>query len=171
LLQHHVYNLKVAEIENIFCIEPLIRIVAEHQGLNADLVIKEVTDFIIAALKSEFDVQVSSRAEKRIEFLLGAYSKEANTEKGLIDGLKTTLGKIDVPAIFEESRKVFQDAIDSSSLDQLLFIYNRKSLQSRIAHIFKLSKGEYTPLIIRLLKSEKKQAIIEALKNYLPKLP
>jgi hypothetical protein len=111
LLTHNIHTISVAEIENLFCIEPILRIISEHLALDADNKVNEVIDFLINALTSEFDVQVSSKAEKIIEYKLGAFSKEANTEQGLIDGLDTTMERINISNTYEESRILYQSAI------------------------------------------------------------
>jgi energy-coupling factor transporter ATP-binding protein EcfA2 len=96
LLQHGVFTISVAEIENLFCVEPILRIIAEHLELNPDHKVNEVKDFLIHSLNAEFEVQVSSKVEKIVEYKLGAFSKEANNEQGISNGLATTLGRIDI---------------------------------------------------------------------------
>ncbi len=170
LLANGIYTLSVAEIESLFCIEPILRIIAEHLELNPDEIVSQVIDFLTNALSAEYDVQVSSKAEKIIEYKLGAYSKKSNDEKGLVDGLSETLSRIDVSKIYNDSRAIFDDAITNKNLQHLLLIYNRKSLPDRISGIFGLSKGQYGKLLIRLLKGARQQEIIDALKGYLPEL-
>lgn len=167
---HNIQTISVAEIENLFCIEPILRIVSEHLELNPDTKVNEVIDFLIDALTTEFDTQVSSKAEKVIEYKLGAFSKEVNTEQGLVDGLSTTLNRIDIHAIYEEARVLYQSAIDDRNLEQLLLIYNRKTLPNRISEIFGLANGEYGKLLVRLLKGSRQNEIVTALKKYLPDL-
>jgi energy-coupling factor transporter ATP-binding protein EcfA2 len=167
---HNIHTISVAEIENLFCIEPVLRILAEHLELDPNAKVNEVIDFLITSLTAEFDVQVSSKAEKIIEYKLGAFSKESNSELGIQDGLNTTIGRIDIPVTYEETRVAFQTAIDSRDLGQLLLIYNRKSLPNRISGIFGLASGEYGKLLIRLLKGSKQIEIITALKQFLPEI-
>jgi energy-coupling factor transporter ATP-binding protein EcfA2 len=167
---HNIYTISVAEIESLFCIEPLIRIISEHLELNVEQKINEVIDYLISSLNSEFNVQVSSKAEKIVEYKLGAYSKESNSEQGLKDGLDTTLSRIDIPTIYETTRATYQDAIDNRNLEQLLLIYNRKSLPNRISSIFGLANGEYGKLLVRLLKGTRQNEIVNALKQFLPEL-
>ena len=138
--------------------------------LDANSKVNEVIDFLIASLKSEFDLQVSSKAEKIIEYQLGAFSKESNSKQGLQDGLNTTVGRIDIPVTYEETRLAFQTAIDERNLEQLLLIYNRKTLLNRLSGIFGLANGEYGKLLVRLLKGSRQTEIIEALKQYLPEI-
>src|SRR5690606_32396387 len=112
---------------------PILRIIAEHLELSPDEKVNEVIDFLIQSLNGEFEVQVSSKAEKIVEYRLGAFSKEANNEPGLIDGLTTTLGRIDIPNIYDQTRARFQNAADSRDLGEPLLIYNRKSVTNRIS--------------------------------------
>lgn len=170
LRNHDIHTISVAEIENLFCIEPILRVVSAHLALNSDEKVNEVIDFLINSLNSEFDLQVTSKSEKIIEYKLGAYSKESNSQQGLIDGLNTTLSRIDIGAIYAETRILYQTAIDSRDLKKLLLIYNRKSLPGRISGIFGLANGEYNKLLIRLLKGSRKNEIVNGLKQYLPEL-
>ena len=170
LLGHNIHTISVAEIESLFCIEPILRIISEHLELDADIKVNEVIDYLIESLTAEFELQVSSKAEKIIEYQLGAFSKASNTEQGIIDGLNTTMGRIDIPATYETSRVLYQSVIDARNLEQLLLIYNRKSLPNRISSIFGLANGEYGKLLVRLLKGSRQNEIILALKEYLPEL-
>ncbi|SHG11673.1 AAA domain-containing protein, putative AbiEii toxin, Type IV TA system [Flavobacterium fluvii] len=170
LRKHGIFTISVAEVENLFCIEPLIRIISNHLHLDADIKVNEVINFLIDALSTEFNTQVSSKAEKIIEYKLGAFSKESNSEQGLVDGFNTTIGRINIPLAYETARVQYQSAIDNRDIEQLLLLYNRKSLPNRISSIFGLTNGEYGKLLVRLLKGNQQNEIITALKNYLPKL-
>jgi len=166
---HGICTIPVAEIESLYCIEPIIKILATHLELNPNETFDKVVDFFIDALKQEFDIQVSSKAEKIIEYRLGAFSKKDHSIKGLSDGLGETMSRIDIEKIYSECSLLFQKAIDVRDYQTLLLIYNRKSLPNRISPIFGLGKGEYEKLLVRLLKGTRKQEIIESMKPYLPK--
>lgn len=68
-----IYTINVAEVENLFCIEPILRIVAGNQHLDANTTIAAVTTFIIGCLTAEFETQITNRAEREIQFRLNAY--------------------------------------------------------------------------------------------------
>jgi hypothetical protein len=170
LLSHGIHTIPVAEIENLFCVEPVLRIIAEHLELDADIIVNEVIDFLCNALNSEFDVQVSSKVEKIVEYKLGAYSKEGNNQKGVDDGLQTTIGRINIPIIYTTTETIYREAIDERDIQKLLLIYNRKSLPDRISGIFGLGNGQYGKLLVRLLKGSRKAELIEALKENLPEI-
>jgi len=163
-----IITVNIAEVENLFCIEPLLRIVAANQHLDADKTVKNVTDFIIDCLKKELDVQITNRAEREIQFKLNAYTKLDHSEKGLTDGLNKILATIDIAKIYSDSRHLYEQAIKENSLEKALRLYNRKNLHSRISGKFGLKDGEYIQIILRLLKNDKKKEIIDAIKKFTP---
>ncbi len=171
LLTHGIETIAVAEIENIFCVESALRVVAEHLTQDPNQVVEKVAQYIRSALASELELQTSSMAERRIQYLLGAFSKSSNDKQGLTSGLGVTLGRIDVDVIYGECKSEFDKAIASNSLDELLRVYNRKSLPARISGILGLANGEYKTLLVRLMKGPKRQAVTTALQKYLPTLP
>lgn len=170
LISHSIHAIAVAEVENIFCVEGVVRIVANHLEQDPDDVVRKVTEFVTSALTNEIDVQVSSMAERKIQYLLRAFSKSENNKTGLVNGLDITLRRIDIEDIYSECQSVFENAISSNSLDELLRIYNRKSLVKRLSALFGLANGEYKKLLIRLMKSTKQQSIVSALQCYLPRV-
>jgi hypothetical protein len=170
LLAHGIQTIAVAEIENVFCVESVVRVVAEHLTQDPDQAVDKVTQYIRSALASELELQISSMAERRIQYLLGAFSKSSNDKAGLSNGLGVTLGRIAVDGIYNECKDEFEKAIASNSLDELLRVYNRKSLPTRISGLLGLANGEYKRLLVRLMKGPKRQAMVTALQKYLPTL-
>lgn len=163
-----IYTINVAEIENLFCIEPILRIVAANQHLDINATVAAVTAFIINCLIDEFEVQVTNRAQREIQFRLNNYTKAAHTEQGLTDGMTSVLHSIDIAAIYGESKALYQQAIDENSLEKALRLYNRKNLPKRISPSFGLANNEYANIVVRLLKSERKAEIIAAIQNFTP---
>ena len=170
LQQSGIYTIGVAEVENLFCIEPLIRIVASHLNLNQDSVVAQVTNLIVDSLGNELEAQIVKHAEREIQFRLNAFNKAGNTEQGLTDGLNRLLGTFDVHSIYSNSKLIFQSALQERNLEKVLKIYNRKSLAGRVSSIFGLKDGEYPNIVIRMLKSEKREQMVNSLRSYMPLL-
>jgi selenocysteine lyase/cysteine desulfurase len=80
------------------------------------------------------------------------------------------LGRIDIPTIYGQTRTRFQDAVNARELNELLLIYNRKSLTNRISGIFGLKNGQYDKLLVRLFKGSRKEELIQAMRLYLPQI-
>ncbi len=163
-----IYTINVAEIENLFCIEPILRIVAANQHIDANATVAAVTTYIINSLTAEFDVQVTNRAQREIQFRLNAYTKAGDTEQGLTDGMNAVINSIDIATIYAECRTLYQQAIDENSLEKALRLYNRKNLPKRISASFGLANNEYANIVVRLLKSDKKAEIVSAIQNFTP---
>jgi len=165
-----VFTIDVAEVENLFCIEGIVRIVAKHLGLDENQKVNEVTTFVIEELKNEFDIQVTNHAERQIQFKLNSYVKKSHSDQGLRDGFSEVVSRIDPDALYAASRDLFNRAINDRSLETALKIYNRKKLPHRIAPILGLRDGEYTKLVMRLMNGPLKEEIINAFRRYLPTL-
>lgn len=78
------------------------------------------------------------------------------------------VNSIDIPQIYNQSKQKIDAIVTSQDYDNLLKIYNRKSLHLQISGILKLSSNEYPKLILRMMKTDKKERIIEALKKHMP---
>jgi len=168
LTAQRIFTVEVAEIENLLCIEPLLRIVAENQHQDPDGIVQTVTDFIINEMQSELDTQVTNHAQREIQYQLNKYVKTAHTLAGLENGLTDLLATVDIPTIYANSSALFEEAINERSLAKALLIYNRKNISSRISPLFGLGAGEYVKIIFRMLKSTEKARIVAALQSVLP---
>lgn len=165
-----IFVVDVAEIENLLCIPPLLKIVAENQVKNVDETLKRVTDFVINKLKDDFERQVSFRSALEINYKLNAYNQKAVGKDNLKKAINELTSTIDVDEIYNRNTALYQRIIDNNDLVSALKFYTNKGLLPSISPIFSLANKEYANLIIRLLKTERKKAIVEALKLFLPSL-
>jgi ABC-type cobalamin/Fe3+-siderophores transport system ATPase subunit len=167
--QNHIKVCDVAEIENLLLTPELIALVARHQGhADATEFIEATVNFVITHLQREFDKEVSYTTSLEINYRLNAFNKKKlglAAIKQAVTDLSTT---IDVDAIYERHRALYQDIIDRRDLKAALRHYTNKGLLPNMSNILKMGKGEYDKLIIRLLKTDKKAEIVAALKQYVP---
>ena len=77
---------------------------------------------------------------------------------------------IDVDKMYNAVEVKVNKIIADKNLDELLKIYNRKSLHQRVSKIYNLSNNEYPQLVLRLLKTDKKDVIVNALRKHMPQL-
>ncbi len=170
LAAHGVEILAFAEIENLLCTEKLVTLVATRLSLSEADVLAAVTKYVSDALKSELDSQIAMRAQRRIRYQLSQYSAISLTESGLQQGVTTLIGTLSVPSLWSEAQQTINDAITNNHLNDLLRVYNRKSLSERISVCFGLKKGEYPALVLRLLKGPDAELFAAALRSVLPVL-
>ncbi|HEY2711390.1 MAG TPA: AAA family ATPase [Chthoniobacterales bacterium] len=165
-----VHVLKFAEVENLLCTESLVGAVAAQMSLDAATTIASVELYIREALNSELDMQIVMRAERSIRYHLSRYSRTTPDESGLQQGLNDLLNTLNVNSAIAEARATFANAIASAGLNELLKVYNRKSIVDRISSCFGLATCEYPVMVIRLLKGTDGKTFTAHLKNELPAL-
>jgi hypothetical protein len=166
-----IFVISVAEVENLFCVEPLLRLVAENQHMNIDETVNAAKEYITNALTQELETQITNDAEKEIRYKLSAFVKTDSSEAGLANGLATLLQSVDIHALYEISRQKFQTAIDREDYSAILRVYNRKRISERISPTFNLAHRDYVNILLRMLNTGRKSEIVAAILPYLPDLP
>ena len=170
LSKNNISVLNVAEIENLLCIEGVIGVVSEHLGLDKNNVIQSVKNFVLEEFTKEYDYQLAEACEGEIKFRLNCYKRQNNTKEGLKEGLKTLIEGIDDEKIYNDCKARVDKMLSKNDLNSILSIYNRKNIHKRIAPYFGLKEGEYINLVIRLLKTKKKEELVYELSKVVPPL-
>lgn len=164
-----VETLNVAEVENLYLLEPIVRIVAQHLAMNDEDVVEKVKKFVFSEFVNEKEVQLKELCSRSIAFKLQQFAKpRENGLQDLKDGLANTMNSIDVEKIYNDNKKLINDVIQTNDYSKLLSIYNRKSLHKRVANIFNLTPNGYPNLVLNLLKTEKREELLKALKTEMP---
>ena len=144
----------------------LTKIVSVKLGRDPDEDSNSVESFVIKKLKSELEKQVSLHVASEIKFQLNCFNDKATGKDNLESALSSLTNNIEVAKIYNEKEALFTEAIESSDYLKLLKIYNRKSLASQISSIFGLQKDELAKMVLRLVNSEYKEEVKQALKPY-----
>lgn len=165
-----VHVLKLAEIENLFCVESLVQFAAGQLKLDATTTVEAVRSFVLDAFKGESEAQVVMRADRRIRYHLSKYSTASADEAGLSQGLQVLLATLNVEEMVAQSRKIVNDAIANGTLNCMLTVYNRKKLGDRISTCFGFKKDEYPAFVLRLLKGGDGTKIAAIWQTFLPAL-
>ena len=166
-----IYPLEVAEVENLYLLTDIQRIVAEHMALdNIPEVLKNVKNYLFNEFVKEKDAQITAICEREIQYKLSRFQKEGNDYDSLKFQFDSLVKSIDVEGIYKTVEDKVKNIITDKNFDELLKIYNRKSLHQRISAYFKLSKNEYPQLVLRLLKTEKKESIVNVLRRHMPQI-
>lgn len=166
-----VYTLNVAEVENLYLLEPLLRLVAEHLGLNPDEIADKVKCFVFKEFSKELSTQLKELCSRQISFILQKFEKpKGDSPQELKDAITATVSKIDVDRIYSENKLMVDDILNKSDYQSLLFIYNRKSLSSRVSTFFGLANNKYPSLVLNLLKTNMREEILGVLRSLMPQI-
>lgn len=168
LAEQDVHAIPFAEVENLLCNEKVVRAVAAALVQDPDTAVRAVTEYISRALTDELEVQIVLTAARRIRYQLSCYSPGSQDRAGLKQGVDTLVASLDLLSTVGEAEATFQSALANAKLDDLLKVYNRKSLADRISVCFGFKHGEYVPFVLRLLKGKESAMYVSLLRSYLP---
>lgn len=179
--QVNIYSPNLAEIENFFLIEKVIKIVARNLKFNEDDVFQIAKDKIIALFMQEKEKQAYEYARYIIrKNLIRAVDKKfdsfdefnKNYAKLLIkDEAEELRVQTQNQQIYNEILERFQHYIDDSNYEEILKVFNYKGLlgNSGIFKEVEFDKKAYIRYIKRLLKdnSEIAEELRQAMKEYI----
>lgn len=164
----NIFPLNVAEVENILCVPELLKLVATYLKLDPQKIYQQVSDFVIELVSTNLEDQASKRSASKIEFKLNMFDAKAKGKTDLATALTSLVDSIDVNKIYNENSNLYQNIITAKNYKKALLFYNNKGLSKMISSFFSLNPGGYRDLIVRLLSTEHKDAIVSGLKNYTP---
>lgn len=166
LEQSSIYVLEVAEVENLFCTEEVLKVVSERLARDSIADFSAVSNKIFSRLQSELDTQVSLHVSNEIKFKLNVFDVTKKGAASINAALQCLVKNIDVSQMYIDTNKRFVDVLESKDYKKLLALYNRKSLCSQVSALLGLSNGSLPETVLRLLKSDCKESIAIALKPY-----
>lgn len=168
LAQHGIHSLSVAEIENLICIDEIVREVCSSLILDFEKTKEKVHSFIISRLREEQEVQVARRTASEVHFRLNSFNESIRNLDEIKGEIEKTVGNIKVEEIYQSNYDLFTKIVDDVDFVEALRYFNRKSLPRQISSQFNLKNGEYENIVLRLMKTKKKTSIVEALSSFTP---
>lgn len=167
-LTQDIHALPFAEVENLLCTECLVAAAGEQLQQEPSQAVMRVTEYISRSMGEELEAQIVIRAARRVRYHLSCYSPTAATLPGLQSGVDRLVSSLDLASITAEAESTLKEALASQKLDEILKVYNRKSLADRVSTCFGLNHGEYKALVFRMLKGPKREQMVAGLRTFLP---
>lgn len=156
LAENHIFVLGVAEVENLFCTEEIMRIINHHLDKPDENAINASCAYIQEQFNSNKNEQIDSATLTELKYRInGARNKDKVTE---------------VIASYEAlSRNITEKFTHANSNDAILRVFNHKGLASSIGTNFGLLQGNaYKELVVALFRGKKHEEIKAALQPYMP---
>lgn len=169
LERHQIFAIPFAEIENLLCNEQVLSHVGQVLARDPAETVRAVTDYVSRSLTAELELQVTQSAGRRIRYHLSCFTPLSNDRAGLQAGVDALLARLNIPAIVADCEARFQAALQNQKLDDILKIYNRKSLADQVSTCLGLKHAEYRELVFRLAKGSQSGEILSRFLNYLPR--
>jgi len=166
LEQDSIYVLNVAEVENLFCTREVLEIVSNRLARDHTADFQTVSNTIFSRLQAEIDTQVSLRVSSEVKFQLNMFDASQKGASNINGVLQALVGNIDVNQIYTDTNNLYGNVVQNKDYEQLLELYNRKSLSSQVSNSLGLANGSLPETVVRLAKGDCKEEITNALKPY-----
>lgn len=165
-----IETLSVAEVENLFCVPEVLRVVAQKMNLPVDETIKQAKSLIFQRLQDELENQISLRVANEVQFRLNKFDGKTKGQQNIKQEVERVAQSVDVVALYADAKTQFQQVTNNEDYLGVLRLYNRKSLANQISELFKLTKNELPHHILRLTQGENAEDLRQAFLSYLPSL-
>jgi ABC-type dipeptide/oligopeptide/nickel transport system ATPase subunit len=162
-----IFVLDVAEVENLFCTQEVLALVSKQLCRKPEEDFTKVSDFVFLKLQSELEHQISLRAVSEIKFQFNdRFAGKSKGSAGINTELQNVIQGMDAEKIYTDYEQEFNQLMTSKNYQELLRLYNRKSLPSQIGSCLDLGKNSLPDLVIRMVKGSQRAAIKTALKSH-----
>lgn len=167
--EDHIYTINVAEVENLFIVEDLVRMIASHMAKDPDAVFSEIKKYVI---EERFARQINGQiceatvAEIKYKLMSAEISKKDDSEAKA--SLDATFKEISYDAIHTEIEQKFNTVLKNADYSEVIKVFNCKNISTSIGKFFGVDNKNYRPFIIALLHGGKRDDIVSALVSYLP---
>ena len=170
LREDGVFTLDVAEVENLFLVEELIRLMAKQFGEDESEAFDEVKTFVIdTKFKGLFNRQICQSVVAEIKYRLSTIEIDNKNEDNAKNSLNAGLNSINYDAIKGEKTVLFENAKNTRDYKEVLKVFNEKGIAAEVGTKLGIDKREYQAKVIKLLSTrEMHDAIVSAVSEYLP---
>lgn len=167
--EEFIYTLDVAEVENLFLVEELIRLFATHLGRDPDEVFASIKDYIVnARFAKQIDKQICQSVVAHLKYQLTSIELSKKSDDEAKASLNAALQAIDYEKTKSEQGTKFRKPLDRADYTDVLRVFNEKGLVNSIGHFFGLNDKEYCSTILALLNGNLRNEIVKAIEKYLP---
>ena len=164
-----IYALKVAEVENLFLVEDLIRLIADHLGQSPNESFAKIKEYVIhTRFAHQIDRQICQSVVAHLKYQLTAIELSKKDDDEAKNSLNTALQNIDYEKTKAEEESKFRGALCEDDYAKVLSVFNEKGLTSSIGHFLGLVDKEYCKSILALLNGKMRNEISDAISTYLP---
>jgi len=164
-----IYTLKVAEVENLFLTEELLRVVNSIMGFDNSENIDETKKYIIEErFEKQINRQICQSVVSEIKYLLTNATISSNSEEESKIALQNLTQTINYDEIKNRHEEKFRNALQTKEYKKVLEVFNAKSLSTSTGNFFGINNKGYCDFVIRHLRTEKRSDILNAIIPYLP---
>lgn len=164
-----IFTINVAEVENLFIVEGLVRLIASHMAKDQGAVFEAVKKYVIEdRFAKQLNGQICEGTVAQIKYKLMCAEISKKNESEAKSSLDAAIAGINYDAIRAEQEQKFQAALQGGEYAEAIKVFNCKNISTSVGHFFDIDNKGYCSLVIALLHGDKHDDIVNALAPYLP---
>ena len=168
--EDNIFTLEVAEVENLFLTEELLKVINNILEFNDNSQIERIKKYIIEErFAKEINKQICEAIVSELKFKLNTASISKVNEEKAKETLDKAFNEISYDNIKIEQTHKFKQILDSHVYKDILKVFNCKSLSKSIGRFWGIDNKEYQNFVLRQIKGKSANDIINAIIPYLPK--
>ncbi len=165
----NIFTINVAEVENLFITEELIRLMAEHMGKDASNVFDEIKKYVIyTRFSNQIDSQICQSVVAHIKYKLSCVDISNKNNQNAKASLKSALSLMDYDQISANETERFQKILLEAKYEEVIRVFNEKGIAKSIGHYFGIENSSYCATVLSLFNGSKHDEILSAILPYLP---
>ena len=168
LLNDGIYFLNVAEVENLFIVEEILSFVNSTMAFRDNSKVDAAKEHVFNAFSEQINHQICNALVAEIKYTISNATIAGKDDSQIQESLSNAFQSIDYEEIKKAKHQIFEKALISRNYEEILRIFNQKSLSNTIGQYFDLPSKKYCSYVLRQLNSDKREALIESLKKYMP---
>lgn len=168
--EDNIFTLEVAEVENLFLTEELLKVINNILEFNDNSRIERIKKYIIEdRFAKEINKQICEAIVSELKFKLNTASISKVNEEKAKETLDKAFKEISYDDIKIKQTEKFNKILDSHVYKDILKVFNCKSLSKSIGCFWGIDNKEYQNFVLRQIKGKSANDIINAIIPYLPK--
>jgi len=150
----NIFTIDVAEVENLFVTEELIKAIARLHGTDENEVFQKVWTYIVKnRFEKQIDSQICQAVVAEIKYRLSSIEIDKKNEANAKATLDQGLSNIDYKIIKKEIENRYKTTVDSGDYKKIIRIFNEKGLAKSIGHFIAITDRDYCQIAIGMLRN------------------
>lgn len=161
-----IYCISVAEVENLFIVEEILKLAAEAFCSVEDAV-EKIKKYVIDRFKSELKSQINNSIINELKHKLSTCDIKGKDSTSIVDCVNGLSDKLKMDALIQEKTNLYTNALNEQDYRNILKIFNQKSLVKYIGKYLGIKESEYCYKILVLMRKDE-ATFRKAFSQYLP---
>lgn len=154
LRTNNVFTLDVAEVENLFIVEEIVRAIAQKLGLEDDEVFRAVKNYVVRdRFKKQIDAQICQAVVSEIKYKLESIYIDNKSDDKAKETLDKGLNAISFESIKQTIESGFIEVKDSDDYRKVIRVFNEKNLAKSIGQFMSIRNNDYCRVAAGMLRN------------------